>query len=54
MEQTYQLNEQLKKLKLPGVINNLESRAKEAHEHNLGYVEFLSLLTISFFAPFLF
>lgn len=44
MEQTYQLNEQLKKLKLPGVINNLEARAKEAHEHNLGYVEFLSLL----------
>jgi DNA replication protein DnaC len=44
MEQTNQLHEQLKRLRLPGIQNNLELRVKEARDHNLGYVEFFSLL----------
>jgi len=34
----------LKRLKLPAVMENLETREREARELNLGYVEFLSLL----------
>lgn len=34
----------LKRLKLPAVMENLETREREAREANLGYVEFLSLL----------
>lgn len=44
MEQTHQLNEKLKKLRIPGMMNNLELRAKEARDNNLGFVEFFSLL----------
>lgn len=34
----------LKRLKLPAVMENLELREREAKETNLGYIEFLSLL----------
>jgi DNA replication protein DnaC len=34
----------LKRLKLPAVMENLETREREARETNLGYIEFLSLL----------
>ena len=44
MEQTHHLSEQLKRLKLPGMLNNLEIRVKQAQESNLGYREFFSLL----------
>lgn len=44
MEQMHQLNEKLKKLRLPGMMNALEVRAKEARDNNLGFIEFFSLL----------
>jgi DNA replication protein DnaC len=44
MEQVHHLNESLKRLKLPGMMNNLEIRTREARERNLGYLEFFSLL----------
>lgn len=44
MEQTHQLNEKLKKLRIPGMMNNLELRSKEARDNNLGFIEFFSLL----------
>lgn len=44
MEQMHQLNEKLKKLRIPGMMNNLELRAKEARDNNLGFIEFFSLL----------
>jgi len=44
MEQMHQLNDKLKKLRIPGMMNNLELRAKEARDNNLGFVEFFSLL----------
>jgi DNA replication protein DnaC len=31
-------------LRLPGILDNLDMRIKEANEQNLGYMEFLSLL----------
>jgi DNA replication protein DnaC len=34
----------LKRLKLPSVSENLETRERQAREQNLGYIEFLSLL----------
>ena len=44
MEQMHHLNEKLKKLRIPGMMNNLELRASEARDNNLGFVEFFSLL----------
>ncbi|MCP4129505.1 MAG: ATP-binding protein [bacterium] len=44
MEQMNQLNGKLKKLKIPGMMNNLELRANEARDNDLGYIEFFSLL----------
>jgi DNA replication protein DnaC len=44
MEQLPQLAESLKRLKLPGMLYNIEHRAREAQDHHLGYVEFFSLL----------
>jgi DNA replication protein DnaC len=44
MEQIHHLNESLKRLKLPGMMHGLEIRSREARDHNLGYVEFFSLL----------
>lgn len=44
MEQTHHLNESLKRLRLPGMMHNLELRVREARDANLGYAEFFSLL----------
>lgn len=44
MEQIHHITENLKKLKLPGMMNNLELRAGQARDSDLGYVEFFSLL----------
>jgi DNA replication protein DnaC len=44
MEHIHHLNENLKRLRLPGMLNNLEVRAREASENRLGYMEFFSLL----------
>lgn len=40
----HQMSEHLKKLKLPGMMNNLDLRLREARENNLGHLEFFSLL----------
>ncbi|MBW1838496.1 MAG: ATP-binding protein [Deltaproteobacteria bacterium] len=40
----HHLIEHLKKLKLPGMMNNFEMRLKEAQDNKLGYREFFSLL----------
>ncbi len=44
MELKHQMQERLKRLKLPGIANNLELRLKEARENRLGHLDFLSLL----------
>ena len=44
MDITYHLTGNLKRLRMPAVIENLETRLQEAKERNLGYLEFLSLL----------
>lgn len=44
MNMTHHVQTHLKRLKLPAVMENLETREREAREANLGYVEFLSLL----------
>jgi hypothetical protein len=44
MDITYHLTGNLKRLRMPAVIENLETRLEEAKERNLGYLEFLSLL----------
>lgn len=44
MEIKHQLEQNLKRLKMPGMMFNLELRLQEARENQLGYVEFLSLL----------
>jgi DNA replication protein DnaC len=40
-----QLINNLRSLRLPGVIDSLDERVSEANEHELSYLEFLSLLT---------
>lgn len=44
MHVTHHVSVNLKRLKLPAVSENLETREREAREQRLGYVEFLSLL----------
>jgi DNA replication protein DnaC len=44
MNMIHHVHAHLKRLKLPAVMENLETREREAREANLGYVEFLSLL----------
>ena len=44
MKERHQLDSNLKRLKLPGILYSLDIRAKEAQENELGYIEFLSLL----------
>jgi len=44
MEIHHQLQDQLKRLKMPGLLQALELRLAEARDHNLGHLEFLSLL----------
>jgi DNA replication protein DnaC len=44
MEQIHHVTESLKRLKLPGMMHNLELRVREARENNLGYFEFFSLI----------
>ena len=44
MEARIQLEQQLKRLKMPGVLHALDLRVAEAQQSGLGYLEFLSLL----------
>jgi DNA replication protein DnaC len=44
METRAQLEQQLKRLKMPGVLHALDLRVAEAQQASLGYLEFLSLL----------
>jgi DNA replication protein DnaC len=44
MNMNHHVQTHLKRLKLPAVMENLETREREARETNLGYIEFLSLL----------
>lgn len=44
MEMRGQMEQQLKRMKLPGILNNLDLRVAEAQENRLGYLEFLGLL----------
>ena len=44
MEIRHQLEEQLRRLKMPGMWQALDMRLTEARENDLGHVEFLSLL----------
>jgi len=44
MNMKHHLINNLKRLKMPAVSENLEIREREAKEHNMGYLEFLSLL----------
>lgn len=44
MELKHHLEQNLKRLKMPGIMHNLQLRLEEAQENRLGYLEFLSLL----------
>ncbi|KKL19601.1 hypothetical protein LCGC14_2463830 [marine sediment metagenome] len=44
MELRYHLSNDLKRLRMPGMIDNLDLRIKEATEGAFGYLEFLQLL----------
>jgi DNA replication protein DnaC len=44
MEHKNQVEYELRKLRLPGILFNLDRRIREAEENNLGYGEFISLL----------
>ena len=44
MENRHQLEQHLKRLKMPGLMLGLDLRLAEARENDLGYLEFLSLL----------
>ena len=44
MEVKHHLEQNLKRLKMPGIMHNLQLRLEEAQENRLGYLEFLSLL----------
>jgi DNA replication protein DnaC len=44
MEIKHHLEQNLRMLRLPGILENLDVRMKHAEENNLGYIEFLSLL----------
>lgn len=44
MEDHHHLENNLKRLKMPGLARALEVRIREARENDLGYLEFLSLL----------
>jgi DNA replication protein DnaC len=44
MSHTPQISAQLKRLRLPGMANNLDIRLKQAKDENLGYVDFITLL----------
>jgi DNA replication protein DnaC len=44
MEMHHHLERNLKRLRMPGMLYNLQTRVQEAQENNLGYLEFLRLL----------
>jgi len=44
MDTKHHLENTLRSLRLPGLIDNLDRRLKEANENKLGYLEFLSLI----------
>ena len=44
MEIKHHLEQNLKRLKMPGIVHNLQLRLQETQENRLGYIEFLSLL----------
>lgn len=44
MELRHHLQQNLKRLRMPGMLFNLETRLQEASENTLGYLEFFSLL----------
>ena len=44
MQTKHHLEEDLKRLRLPGLAMNLDLRLKEASESKLGYLDFLTLL----------
>ncbi len=44
MDMKYHLSMNLKRLRLPAILDNLDIRLNEARDNDLGYLEFLSLL----------
>jgi DNA replication protein DnaC len=44
MDMNHHVTAHLKRLKMPAIASNLETREREAREQDLGYIEFLSLL----------
>lgn len=44
MSEKHHLKENLRKLRLPGMLDNFELRIKQAEESQLGYLDFLSLV----------
>ena len=44
METRIQLEQQLKRLKMPGILHALHLRVAEAQQNRIGYLEFLSRL----------
>ena len=44
MDMRHHLDERLRSLRLPGILENLDIRTSQAEENHLGYLEFLSFL----------
>lgn len=44
MQQAHELEQEFKRLRMPGAYQHLEYRLTEARERNLGYLEFLALV----------
>lgn len=44
MSESHHLKQNLRRLRLPGILDNLESRLKQAEDNQLGYLDFLSLV----------
>ena len=44
MEMRHHLEERLRALRLPGILENLDIRTSQAEENRLGYLDFLSFL----------
>ena len=44
MDESHHLKQNLRKLRLPGLLENLELRIKQAEENQLGYLDFLALM----------
>jgi hypothetical protein len=46
MQQAHEIEQELKRLRMPGAFQQLDHRLVQAQEQTLGYLEFLSLVSL--------